>query len=183
MQSFVWFVSVCRIWTGAILRALEKEPEQIMLSAQGEATIGRTYLAGRSPKMTSKDCGNRARGLDPFILPLTQFNIHTSTCTSQNPNSLSLTYPGNLWCPHKDLFKGTDTFGVMPWKESLPWRKKNSASINEIILQTVRWCGRVVMMAPSPKFFSPHRMQTMGHYIVNFLWSCYIFKFLMSYER
>lgn len=79
--------------------------------------------------MTSKDCGNRARGLDPFILPLTQFNIHTSTCTSQNPNSLSLTYPGNLWCPHKDLFKGTDTFGVMPWKESLPWRKKNKLSL------------------------------------------------------
>lgn len=92
--------------------------------------------------MASKDCGNRARGLDPFILPLTQFNIHTSTCTSQNPNSLSLTYPGNLWCPHKNLFKGTDTFGVVPWKESLPWRKKNKLSLPALMrLFCKRWGG------------------------------------------
>lgn len=43
-----------------------------------------------------------------------------------------------------DVFKGTDTFGAVPWKESLPWRNKNflnwecSASINEIVLQ---WGG------------------------------------------
>lgn len=59
MQSSVWFVSACRIWTGTLLWALENEPEQIMVHCTGWK-IERTYLAARSQKRR-RGSGRRRR--------------------------------------------------------------------------------------------------------------------------
>lgn len=92
MQSFVWFVSACRIWTGAVLWALENEPEQIMVCCTGWK-IERTYLAAGSPKKKTRlqvSLCNNSQKAHPRTHTHTHrlpHNTHVSICTPQTPST------------------------------------------------------------------------------------------------
>lgn len=96
MQSFVWFVSACGIWTGAVLWALENEPEQIMVWCTGWKIEG-PYLAANSPKKKKKE--KRTHGFmsvwkeaeySPPPRLHHNFNIHVPIFTSTQTPPLPL---------------------------------------------------------------------------------------------
>ncbi len=83
MQSFVWFVSACRIWTGAILWALENEPEQIMVCCTGWKKDREDLSSSEEPEKTRLQvtlCNQRQRQGPPLPDSPT---IYTFTCLSE----------------------------------------------------------------------------------------------------
>lgn len=149
MQSFVWFVSACRIWTGAILWALENEPEQIMVCCTGWKEDREDLSCSEGPRETQLQvtlCNQRQRQGSRH---LDSYTIHTSACPSVPPNPLHThrhrhyTTPDSQckYCaPDKVItaYLEKKISGVLPWTDSSSrlGRSKNfpnskcSASIN-----------------------------------------------------
>lgn len=144
MQSFVWFVSAWRIWTGAILWALENEPEQIVVCCTGWKKDREGLSCSEEPKKTRLQVTlyyQSQRQGPPSPRPLLNVYIHVSICTpphttittipvSQHfvflflprppPFSLPAWYPVQTLCPDKVIttYLEKQIYGVVPWTDS-----------------------------------------------------------------
>lgn len=119
MQSFVWFVSACKIWTGAILWALENEPEQIMVCCTGWKEDREDLSCSEGPRETQLQvtlCNQRQR---QGSCHLDSYTIHTFACPSVPPNPLHTP-------PHRHYTTPTASANTVPLTKSslLIWRNR-----------------------------------------------------------
>lgn len=193
MQSFVWFVSACRIWTGAILWVLDNEPEQKMVCCTGWKE-DRDLSCSKEPEDHSfKWLCNQSQRQGSLPPDFTTSYIHMSICTSLTLPSTTITtipvsrtlsffltefYPDIQcrYCPvltkSSLLVWGTRYLELCPGQlhsvsvgEAAPSQTAN-ALLTLISLLWVQWgsVGRTVRAAHFAQLYLPQKeARTMGH--------------------
>lgn len=177
MQSFVWFVSACRIWTGAVLWAFETEPEQITVCSEGWK-IERGLSCNEGPRLHVSLFSNSHPREHRLLHILKHLHVPHVPWKPLHGSPSHLSFPFlNFKKPTPTLLFTLSKANTVP-SQSQPYllRENRSgivpssqlgrntrfpnwkcyASVNWIALDAVRKRGRMVMMAHSAQLHSPH---------------------------